>query len=77
MERRPQPSKRVVSRPMPALSHAGEAYQRRQGPGVIELPDQYAGLDPDLRATHGQLLSFKAWCRYGLTVHDPCGMPTA
>ncbi|MEH0542416.1 ISAs1 family transposase [Streptomyces sp. B21-105] len=24
-----------------------------------------------------QLLSFKAWCRQGLTARDPCGMPTA
>jgi hypothetical protein len=50
MERRPQPLKRVASRPMPALAHAGAGRQRAQPQGVIELPDEYAGLDPDLRA---------------------------
>jgi hypothetical protein len=35
---------------MPSLAHAADAHQRRQGPGAIELPDEYAGLDPDLRA---------------------------
>ena len=50
MERRPQPAKRVASRPMPALAHAGDGRQRVQPHGAIELPDEYAGLDPDLRA---------------------------
>jgi hypothetical protein len=33
---------------------------------------------PGAPAAHcSSLLSFKAWCRQGLTAHDPCGMPTA
>lgn len=27
--------------------------------------------------TRAVLLTFKAWCRQGLTAGDPCGMPTA
>ena len=50
MERRPQPAKRVASRPMPALAQAGDGHRRVQPHGAIELPDEYAGLDPDLRA---------------------------
>jgi len=52
--------------------HACTTSRRR---GVERPPDLGGHFSGALLGTH--LLSFSAWCRQGLTAHDPCGVQTA